>query len=148
MPEAVPFALLAVLVVLLVVLASRRGRPRDLVAPDPATGGGQAEVLRLARAGRTVEAVRLLRRQTGLSLLAAKQTVDLLVAGGTPPAGGLTGAGGLSKTGGLSGAGVEAGVRAEVARLAHGGRKIQAIKLLREHTGWSLVEAKRYVERL
>ncbi|MFI2711741.1 50S ribosomal protein L7/L12 [Micromonospora sp. NPDC018662] len=138
MPEAVQFALLAVLVVLLLlwlVLRRAAGRPRDLVAPDPAAGGGQGEVLRLAREGRTVEAVKLLRQQTGLPLLEAKQAVDALRAGGTLPA----------RNAGVE---VDPGLRAEATRLARAGKKIHAIKLVREHTNWSLAEAKRYVERL
>ncbi|MGC4890833.1 50S ribosomal protein L7/L12 [Micromonospora sp. DT227] len=139
MPEAVQFALPAVLVVLLLlwfVLRRSAGRPRDLVAPDPVAGGGQGEVLRLARAGHTVEAVRLLRQQTGLPLLEAKQAVDALRAGGPLPAppGGPVDPGG--------------GVRAEATRLVHAGKKIHAVKLVREHTNWSLAEAKRYVDRL
>ncbi|PTA46993.1 50S ribosomal protein L7/L12 [Micromonospora sp. RP3T] len=141
MPEAVQFALPAVLVVLLLlwfVLRRSAGRPRDLVAPDPATGGGQGEVLRLARAGRTVEAVKLLSQQTGLPLLEAKQAVDALRAGGPLPA----------RPGGLSGPVGDDEVRAEAARLVRAGKKIHAVKLVREHTNWSLAEAKRYVDRL
>ncbi|MCZ7439184.1 50S ribosomal protein L7/L12 [Micromonospora sp. WMMC241] len=139
MPEAVQFALLAVLVVLLLlafVFRRATGRPRDLVTPDPASGGGQAEVLRLAREGRTVEAVKLLRQQTGLPLLEAKQTVDVLRAGGTLPA---RPAGPVDPDG---------EVRAEATRLVRAGKKIHAVKLVREHTSWSLAEAKRYVDRL
>ncbi|WFE38950.1 50S ribosomal protein L7/L12 [Micromonospora sp. WMMD998] len=138
MSEGVQFALLAGLAALLLVLVFRRaaGRPRDLVAPDPATGGGQAEVLRLARAGRTVEAVKLLRQQTGLPLLEAKQAVDALRAGGTLPA---APAGPADPDG---------EVRAAATRLVRAGKKIHAVKLVREHTSWSLAEAKRYVDRL
>ncbi|WP_343442937.1 50S ribosomal protein L7/L12 [Micromonospora schwarzwaldensis] len=139
MPAAVQFALLAVLVVLLVlVFALRRaaGRPRDLVAPGPAAAGGQGEVLRLVREGRTVEAVKLLRQQTGLPLLEAKQAVDALRAGGTLPA----------RPGGP--VDPDGGVRAEATRLVRAGKKIHAVKLVREHTNWSLAEAKRYVDRL
>ncbi|GAA3742613.1 ribosomal protein L7/L12 [Micromonospora maritima] len=138
MSEAVPVALVAALVVVvLVLLVLRRGRPRDLVTPDRPAGDGQAEVLRLARAGRTVEAVKVLRAQTGLSLLDAKRVVDLLAAGGT-----------WSPGVPVPGVAVDDAVRAEAARLLHRGRKIQAIKVVREHTNLSLADAKRYVERL
>lgn len=138
MSEAVPVALVAALVVVvLVLLVLRRGRPRDLVAPDRPAADGQAEVLRLARAGRTVEAVKVLRAQTALSLLDAKRVVDLLAAGGT-----------WSPGVPVPGANVDDAVRAEAARLLHRGRKIQAIKVVREHTNLSLADAKRYVERL
>ncbi|RLQ03109.1 50S ribosomal protein L7/L12 [Micromonospora sp. BL1] len=134
---ALAVALVVVVFLLLLLLALRRGRPRDLVAPDRPAGDGQAEVLRLARAGRTVEAVKVLREQTGLSLLDAKRAVDVLVSGGTwspgPPA---------------PGKGVDDAVRAEAARLLYRGKKIQAIKVVREHTHMSLADAKRYVEGL
>ncbi|MDG4802338.1 50S ribosomal protein L7/L12 [Micromonospora sp. WMMD980] len=139
MPEGPQFVLLAVIAMLLLLLFVFRrpaGRPRDLLAPDPATGGGQGEVLRLAREGRTVEAVKLLREQTGLPLLEAKQAVDALRAGGVPPA----------RPAGP--ADLDDAVRAEATRLTHRGKKIHAVKLVREHTGWSLAEAKRYVDRL
>ncbi|MGC4895737.1 50S ribosomal protein L7/L12 [Micromonospora sp. DT31] len=134
---ALAVALVVVLVLLLLVL--RRDRPQDLVAPDRPAGDGQAEVLRLARAGRTVEAIKVLREQTGLSLLDAKRVIDLLAAGGTwspgvPAPGTITG--------------VDDAVRAEAARLLHRGRKIEAVKVVREHTHWSLADAKRYVDRL
>ncbi|MBU8859426.1 MULTISPECIES: 50S ribosomal protein L7/L12 [unclassified Micromonospora] len=139
MSPAVQIALAVTLVVavLLLVLALRRDRPRDLVAPDRPAGDGQAEVLRLARAGRTVEAVKVLRQQTGLSLLDAKRAVDALAAGGSWSSGAP-----------VPGRGVDDAVRAEAARLLHRGRKIQAIKVVREHTSMSLADAKRYVEGL
>ncbi|MFC0096155.1 50S ribosomal protein L7/L12 [Micromonospora marina] len=138
MSPAVQIALAVTLVVvLLLLLVLRRDRPRDLVVPDRPAGDGQVEVLRLARAGRTVEAVRVLRRQTGLPLLDAKRAVDALVAGGS-----------WSPGGPVPGRGVDDAVRAEAARLLHRGRKIQAIKVVREHTHMSLADAKRYVEGL
>ncbi|MFI7429281.1 50S ribosomal protein L7/L12 [Micromonospora sp. NPDC049836] len=140
MSPTVQVALVVVLVVVVLVpLLLRRGRPRDLVAPDRPIGDGQAEVLRLARQGRTIDAVKVLRQQTGLSLLDAKRVVDLLAAGGTwtpgAPAPG-------------TGSKVDDAVRAEAARLLQRGRKIQAIKVVREHTHLSLADAKRYVESL
>ncbi|MEV0152201.1 50S ribosomal protein L7/L12 [Micromonospora sp. NPDC050686] len=126
-----------VVVLLVVVLGRATGRPRELGAPGRSAEGGQAEVLRLVGERRTVEAVKVLRQQTGLPLLEAKRVVDLLAAGGSWSPGSAP-----------PGADVDDGVRAEAARLAHGGRKIQAIKLVREHTNWSLAEAKGYVERL
>ncbi|MGV9762387.1 hypothetical protein [Micromonospora tulbaghiae] len=78
MSPAVQIALAVALVVVVFVLllALRRGRPRDLVAPDRPAGGGQAEVLRLAREGRTVEAVKVLREHTHMSLADAKRYVE------------------------------------------------------------------------
>ncbi|MFF0653998.1 50S ribosomal protein L7/L12 [Micromonospora tulbaghiae] len=139
MSPAVQIALAVALVVVVFVLllALRRGRPRDLVAPDRPAGDGQAEVLRLAREGRTVEAVKVLREQTGLSLLDAKRVVDLLASGGT-----------WSPGAPVPGTAVDDAVRAEATRLLHRGKKIQAVKVVREHTHMSLADAKRYVEGL
>ncbi|MBC9006232.1 50S ribosomal protein L7/L12 [Micromonospora aurantiaca] len=133
----IALAVALVVVVLLLLLVLRRDRPRDLVAPDRPAGDGQAEVLRLASAGRTVEAVKVLREQTGLSLLDAKRAVDALAAGGSWPPGPPA-----------PGKGVDEAVRAEAARLLYRGKKIQAIKVVREHTHMSLADAKRYVEGL
>ncbi|MFI7248478.1 50S ribosomal protein L7/L12 [Micromonospora chalcea] len=133
----IALAVALVVVVFLLLLVLRRDRPRDLVAPDRPAGDGQAEVLRLARAGRTVEAVKVLREQTGLSLLDAKRAVDALAAGGS-----------WSPGAPAPGKGVDEAVRAEAARLLHRGKKIQAIKVVREHTQMSLADAKRYVEGL
>ncbi|MET7469424.1 50S ribosomal protein L7/L12 [Micromonospora sp. NPDC005686] len=133
----VALAVALVVVVFLLLLVLRRDRPRDLVAPDRPAGGGQAEVLRLIHAGRKVEAVKLLREQTGLSLLEAKQAVDALSSGGT-----------WSPGAPAPGTVVDDAVRAEAARLLHRGKKIQAVKVVREHTHMSLAEAKRYVESL
>jgi large subunit ribosomal protein L7/L12 len=44
--------------------------------------------------------------------------------------------------------GAQHGISPEVAELAAAGKKIQAIKLLREQTGWGLAEAKRAVDDL
>ena len=133
----IALAVALVVVVFLLLLVLRRDRPRDLVAPDRRAGGGQAEVLRLIHAGRQVEAVKLLREQTGWSLLEAKQAVDALASGGT-----------LSPGAPAPGKGVDDAVRAEAARLLRQGKKIQAIKVVREHTHMSLADAKRYVEGL
>ncbi|MBY8870964.1 50S ribosomal protein L7/L12 [Micromonospora sp. PLK6-60] len=142
-------------VVLLLVFGRGSWRPRELGAPGRTAEEGQAEVLRLVRDGRTVEAVKVLRQQTGLGLLEAKRAVDLLAAGGSwppgaaPPGNGVAGRAGVADGAGVvDGAHLDDGVRAEAARLAHGDRKIQAIKLVREHTNWTLAEAKRYVDGL
>lgn len=133
----IALAVALVVVVFLLLLVLRRDRPRDLVAPDRPAGHGQAEVLRLIHAGRQVEAVKLLREQTGWSLLEAKQAVDALASGGT-----------LSPGAPAPGKAVDDAVRAEAARLLRQGKKIQAVKVVREHTHMSLADAKRYVESL
>ncbi|MFU8850610.1 50S ribosomal protein L7/L12 [Micromonospora sp. SL1-18] len=151
MSPALQFALAAALAVVLVVLVALRlaaGRPRDLVARPPPGDGGpvaaappQAQVLRLIRQRRKIEAIKVLRQQTGLPLAEAKRVVDELAAGGPAPP--WPDATGPAATGPVDDA-----LRTAVAALAHQGKKIQAIKLLRDRTGWKLAEAKRYVESL
>ncbi|WP_091673667.1 hypothetical protein [Micromonospora auratinigra] len=138
MPPALQAALVGALTAAVVVpIALRRaaGRPRDLVAPDRPTG--EAPVLRLVREQRRIEAVAVLRQQTGLPLKEAKQVVDLLAAVALPPPARDGAVGPLDDE-----------LRASAAALVRAGRKIQAVKVVREHTGWSLADAKRYVDSL
>lgn len=91
-----------------------------------------AEVVAAIAAGKKIEAVRLLRDKTGISLAAAKQAVeahDLTIA----PASTATGPSAPALAG---------NVLAELAR----GNKIEAIKLLRQGTGLGLKEAKDAVD--
>lgn len=147
-------AALLLLVIVLVALGRAAGRPRDLVAVPPADrsdggaalGGGPppAQVMRLIQQRRKIDAIRVLRRHTGLPLAEAKRVVDHLSAGGSPPPWFAT-MGPVEAPAKLP---VDDGVRADVVALARQGKKIQAIKLVRHHTGWKLAEAKRYVESL
>ncbi|MEE3920055.1 ribosomal protein L7/L12 [Micromonospora sp. BRA006-A] len=79
----------------------------------------------------------MLREQTGLSLLDAKRAVDALAAGGAwSPGPRRPGRASTRRCG------------PRPARLLYQGKKIQAIKVVREHTHMSLADAKRYVEGL
>ncbi|MFG2054919.1 hypothetical protein ACGFI9_12895 [Micromonospora sp. NPDC048930] len=85
-----------------------------------------------------------MRQHTGLPLAEAKQVVDHLDDGGSPPPWFAT----MGPVDGPAKLPVDDRVRADVTALARQGKKIQAIKLLRDRTGWKLAEAKRYVESL
>jgi ribosomal protein L7/L12 len=93
-----------------------------------ADGAGQ-ELAELVRQGRKIEAIKLVREQTGCGLAEAKAAVEKLERGepleATPPAGDVT---------------------EEVRALVRAGRMIEAIKLYRERTGAGLKEAKDAVD--
>ena len=91
-------------------------------------------IAELIRKGQKLEAIKLLREETGVSLEEAKEAVDHMDA---DPAFDPIGA-----TNQLS------GVSDEVQQMAWEGREIEAIKLLREESGLGLKEAKRVVEQL
>lgn len=92
---------------------------KQLHAPLP------QEVMAALAKGNKIEAIRLLREATGLSLAAAKEAVER---GGTPPI----------QDSVVGSQALPAQVLAELAR----GNKIQAIKLLRKAKGLGLKEAK------
>lgn len=101
----------------------------------------RAEAIRLLAAGRKIEAVKRVREGTGWGLKRSKEAVEALKPGmATSPGQGTAG----------EGAPLEYGneLDSEVRRLLAGRRKIEAVKLVRERTGWALKEAKEYVERL
>lgn len=90
-------------------------------------------IANLIRQGRTVEAIRLIREETGAGLTEAKAAVDRLAAGmeplpAPPPV--------VAPT----------ALPAEVEALARSGKTIEAIKVLRAQTGLGLKEAKERVE--
>jgi ribosomal protein L7/L12 len=92
-------------------------------------------IAELIEQGRKIEAIELLRENTGISLAEAKAQIEQLSAeteGQVPPA---------ERTG-LD----TPGLPEDVLALARGGRKIEAIKLLREQTGLGLKEAKERIE--
>ncbi|GAB2957710.1 hypothetical protein GCM10027280_53020 [Micromonospora polyrhachis] len=140
-----PFALL-----LLVLLVSRRPkRSVDLVPPaevDPRTVAEQ--VAALLRAGKKIPAVKLVRDRTGLSLRDAKEAVDAIERDGAQAMPGLGKLPFVPTSPGSSLSDVPPAVLDQVRKLHHRGRKIEAIKVLRQHTRLGLKEAKEAVERL
>ncbi len=91
-------------------------------------------IAELIQQGKKLEAIKLLRETTGISLQEAKEQVEQLMAevdtGTTPDAG----------------TAADATVPPDVLELAQMGRKIEAIKRLREQTGIGLKEAKERVD--
>ncbi|MGC9670471.1 ribosomal protein L7/L12 [Planosporangium sp. 12N6] len=108
----------------------------------PATGGLDDAALRreieaLLRQRKKIRAVKVLRdHRPLLSLVEAKRAVESIEVGGPLPGGPAT-----TADPGLD-------VLERVRRLRDANRKIEAIKVLREHTGMSLAEAKAAVERM
>ena len=89
----------------------------------------------LIRQGRKIEAIKLLREETGASLLDAKNAVEQLSRSDAF----------VAESDAALGA---EDANAEVRRLAYEGKKIEAIKALRAQTGLGLKDAKEAVERL
>jgi ribosomal protein L7/L12 len=145
---------LAVLVVV-AVAAAARARSSEVQVLHPAAPprpGGSATpgapvvplssdddaVLTLARAGRTIDAIKLFREQTGAGLKECKDAVEALLEGQAPP----------RPAGALPGWAEGADLQSEVRALLDKGLTIEAIKLYRVRTGLGLKEAKDAVEAL
>lgn len=93
-----------------------------------------ADVAKALAAGRAIEAIKRLREATGLSLKEAKDAIDAHLQG-TPA--------GTAEPEPLA---MATGLPAPVQQALQRGNKIEAIRLLREHTGLGLKEAKERVE--
>ena len=95
----------------------------------------------LIRQGKKIEAIKLLRETTGVSLKRAKAEIDRLEAdlnqsaGTTPPSASTSDGRGRA-------------VQQDVEALVQQGRRIEAIKLLRESTGLGLKEAKAQIDAM
>src|SRR5690348_15974612 len=92
------------------------------------------EVRSLLSQGKKIAAVKLYKDQTGVSLRKAKEAVEALERSGDLPGGRPPAAAGSFE--------------AELVSLLQRGQKIEAIKVYKERTGASLVEAKQAVEAL
>ena len=95
----------------------------------------ESELRELLAAGQKLQAIKLYKDRTGAGLLDAKNAVDEFARSGSLPQSAATATGGDS-------------LQAEVAALLQRGQKLQAVKLYKERTGVSLMEAKQAVERL
>ncbi|MBN2001795.1 MAG: ribosomal protein L7/L12 [Anaerolineae bacterium] len=95
-------------------------------------------LLDLVNNRRKIEAIKVLRDHTGLGLKEAKDYVEALGAGATP-------SGSLRADAAES---VPEEVRSTVIEMLNNRRKIEAIKLVREATGWGLKEAKDFVDTI
>lgn len=100
-----------------------------------ADGRIQDRVHELVAAGKKIEAIKLYREQTGCSLVAAKNAVEAMLRGETPPP--VAPRPQMSST-----------TDQDIVALLHEGRKIEAIKLYREQAGGGLRDAKLAVDAL
>jgi ribosomal protein L7/L12 len=134
----------------------RRGRA-DAVSGSNGTGSGSgttvsaaapptmnretldAAVGALLAEGKVIPAIKLLREQTGFGVAQSKDYVERLAAG----AGSHAAAPAPSTR-----ASISSDAMAQIQQLVAQGKKIQAIKLVREHTGLGLKEAKDLVDRM
>lgn len=93
-----------------------------------------ARVRELVAAGRKIEAIKVQRQYSGMGLKEAKQFVEALETTGAPPAAPRTE--------------LSLAAMAQVRELMAAGKTIQAVKLVREDTGWGLKQAKDFVDSL
>lgn len=117
--------------------------PETTEASQPATltSAAQDEVLALLAQGRKIEAIKVARQHTGWGLKEAKDYVETLPASDPPLAP-------YEAPEADHATELPPDVEAQARDLTRQGRKIEAIKLVRQHTGWGLKEAKEYVDRL
>lgn len=113
------------------VLVTRRRQPREV---RPVTPGVTERVRALAADGRKIQAIKELRDHTGMPLKEAKNFVEALDVTGEPP---VTDPDSLGDE-----------VLDRIRRLTADGKKIQAIKELRDHVDLPLKDAKNFVETL
>ncbi len=127
--------LLGVVGVLVVVFILNRN-PSDRATPY--AGDLVQDAQALVQAGRQIEAIKLVRRQTGVSLVEARDYVRALDQGAAPalptlPAPPMV---------------VDQELDAEIRTLLVESKKIHAVKLVRDRTGMGLREAKDYVDHV
>jgi len=143
LPIVAAVAAAALVVIVVAVLVLRRRSDVVVVPPRPQRGAAHPESLEgLLAQGKKIEAIKLVREQTGMGLKEAKDYVEAYAAGkrpGLPPPASRPTAASAAPS-----ATVQDAARALVAQ----GKKIEAIKLVREQTGMGLKEAKDYVDRL
>lgn len=110
--------------------------------PAPASGSNDltVEVQSLLVQGRKIDAIKLLKERSGIPLEAAKTAVDAMEKLGT------LGTATLSIT--TNATTLSQQDAAEIQRLIRQGKKIEAIKLIRDRTGLGLKEAKDLTDRL
>jgi len=123
------------------VLGAQSPAPRAAAAPEAANDALtlEAEVKALIAQGKKIEAIKLMRETNGLSLEAAKDSVEAIEQHGRPT---------LGEMGMMSTIRLARALSEEVQQLVARGEKIEAIKRIREQTGLGLKEAKELVDRL
>ena len=111
----------------------------DLLEGKPAPVGVDVDqIQQLVRAGKKIEAIKLVRQQTGLGLKEAKDAVEAIERGEAVE---LT----RQSTTSTRVSGVDLNAITELLRQ---GKKIEAIKLVREQTGLGLTEAQNVVDAI
>ncbi|WP_186315834.1 ribosomal protein L7/L12 [Catellatospora sichuanensis] len=120
---------------------ARSTRTASAAAPAPSADALVQQVRMLMNQRQKIPAVKLWRDATGVSLADAVRAVELIAAGGTPS---LPPTGMAAKTGQP----VSPLLMANARNLKLQGRPIEAIKLVRQHTGMGLREAKDVVDAL
>jgi ribosomal protein L7/L12 len=130
------FVALFALIVAIIVLAARAGATsshslawRSNGLPPPISTELYEQVLGLVRVRRKIEAIRVVRLQTGATLREAKTAVDAIAAGTYTTA-------------------PREDLAARVRALKADGRAAQAILLVRGETGMSQAEAETFVEAI
>jgi ribosomal protein L7/L12 len=120
---------------------SAPGSSGSTTAAAAALGGEQldAAVGKLLAEGQVVPAVKLIREHTGLGLRQAMQYAQRLSAGADAA---------NAAPAETTRSSISSDAMAQIQRLVAQGKKIQAIKLVREHTGLGLKEAKDLVDRM
>lgn len=140
-----PTELLVLLVLLVGIMLAVRFRARPKPAPSgpaastPVPAELQSRIRTLAAADQRIAAIKLLRAETGLGLLDAKNAVDAIAAGSVLP----------TPSFGSSPAGVPRPDLAGRARsLVSAGRANEAVRLVATETGMSAPEAETFVRAL
>ena len=99
----------------------------------------EAQVKALIVQGKKIEAIKLMREGNGLSLEAARDSVEAIEQHGRPT---------LGEMGMMSTIRLAQQLSKEVHELVASGQKVEAIRLVRDQTGVGLKEAKELVDRL
>ena len=125
------------------VLGAYTPAPKAADAPEaPARADAvpiEIQVKALLAQDRKIEAIKLMRESRGLSLEAAKDTVEAIQQHGRPT---------LGEMGMMSTIRLAQQLSKDVHALVASGQKVEAIKLVREQAGLGLKEAKELVDRL
>lgn len=111
--------------------------PKQAVSPGPEL---QAEIDQLLAAGKKIEAIKALQKCTGLDLKAAKDLIERAERTGVPVE--------VQSNPSLAATSTNPQVSAPVMAFLREGKKIEAIKQLREETGLGLAEAKSIIDRV
>jgi ribosomal protein L7/L12 len=109
------------------------------VQPPTGTSELDTEVQQLLQQGQKIQAIKLVRERSNVGLKEAKAYVDGLERGEAPPP---------PSARPVTLDDVPPGLVEEAGTLLARGQKIEAIKLVREHTGMGLKAAKDWVDRL